>query len=84
VLDGALSCAVDGSVIGEGDGVGELVGVGVGLGLDVGDEVGEGVGDAAAFGWVAHAVMRTTRRSRARMVKASHNRSCERGSHLFL
>jgi hypothetical protein len=58
-------------VIGEGDGVGELVGVGLGLG--VADDVGEGVGDAAAFGWVVHAVRNRTRMSNARMRLASHD-----------
>jgi hypothetical protein len=60
---GALSLAVVGSEIGDGDGVGAFVGVWVGVA--VGDAVGEGVGDVAAFGWVVHAV-----RSRATMISA--------------
>jgi hypothetical protein len=46
VPDGALSCAMVGSVIGDGDAVGEFVGVWVG----VGDADAEGVGDVAALG----------------------------------
>jgi hypothetical protein len=69
VLKGALSWAVDGSVIGEGVGVGELVGVGIGVA--VGDPVG--VGDVAAFGWVVHAVRTRTRRRSARMRLGSHD-----------
>jgi len=66
VLDGALSCAKEGSAIGVGDGVGELVGVWVGVA--VAEAVGDDVGDAAAFGWVVHAVSTRTRRSGARIL----------------
>src|SRR5437762_7009481 len=67
VLDGALSCAVDGNAIGVADAAGESVGVATGVGDAVGEFVGEGLGDAAAFGCVVHAVRKRVRRSKARI-----------------
>jgi hypothetical protein len=61
VPDGALSCANDGSAIGEGDAVGELVGVCVGV------AVADALGDVATFRSVVHAVRTRTRRSSARI-----------------
>ncbi len=66
--DGALSCANEGSAIGEGDAVGELIGVWVGVA--VGDAVGEAAGEAAAFGFVVHAVSTRTTTSSARIVSS--------------
>src|SRR5438445_142901 len=62
--DGALSCANDGSAIGEGDG--EVVGVGAGAAV-VATAVGKGVGDVAAFGWLEHAVRTRARANKARI-----------------
>ncbi len=61
VPDGALSCAIDGNVIGDGDGVagGALFALGVG----VGDAVGDGEGVVAAGGFEHAARTRTKTRS---------------------
>src|SRR5438309_11968418 len=66
VPDGALSCAIDGNVIGDGDGVADGVADVVGgLGVGVGDVVG-GVGDVAA-GWFEHAARTRTKTRSARI-----------------
>jgi len=66
VPDGALSCAIDGNVIGDGDGVAGGVLVAVGVGVGVGDAVGDGVGDVAA-GWLVHAARTRTKTRSARI-----------------
>jgi len=66
VPDGALSWAMLGSEIGDGDGEVDAVGVRDGAAV-VDDGLGEGVGDVAAFGWFEQAARNRTRTKIARI-----------------